>query len=97
LRKHSTSVQGLRAIDFAMRTVLIGNVALLVTGEWRIGQALAREEKAPPGPPPSEIRHPELRISTISEKVGNRMMGWRQSRRHRPTIRCGCTRARPRA
>jgi hypothetical protein len=50
-----------------------------LTGEWRVGQALAREEKANGGQPyQGSTRNPELQVdATIAEKVGNRMMGWR--------------------
>jgi site-specific DNA-methyltransferase (adenine-specific) len=58
-----------------------------LTGEWRVGQALVREEKAKGtqgdfAGRDASGRHLKLRPEsgeppTIAEKVGNRMMGWR--------------------
>lgn len=53
-----------------------------LTGEWRIGQSLLREEQAEGGEtyhqnPAPGTRSPEKRVASLAEQVGNRTYGWR--------------------
>ena len=57
---------------------------VLLTGEWRIGQELLREEqkglKSVGGRPKTGFLEERVSLATLAEKVGNRTYGWRLSR-----------------
>lgn len=77
IRHFQGGAEGIKLMWLANREVRNQFDFTFLTGEWRIGQALLEEKKAPGGEayhqtPVPTTRVPETRVPTLAEKVGNR-------------------------